>query len=78
MSPRVSSSLLADHVGGMRHEERRRGKEARRSKLRIEKRGRASTTSMDPERTIKTGVLHFRDTDRGLGNNRMKVTTFLS
>lgn len=26
------------------------------SKLRKEKRGRASTTSMDPERTIKTGA----------------------
>lgn len=61
MSPRVSSSLLANHVGGMRHEERRWGKEARMSKLRIEKRGRASTTSMDPERTIKTGA-HTRTT----------------
>lgn len=61
MSPRVSSSLLANHVGGMRHEERRWGKEARMTKLRIEKRGRASTTSMDPERTIKTGA-HTRTT----------------
>lgn len=60
MSPRVSS-LLANHTGGMRQEERRWGKEARMSKLRIEKRGRASKTSMDPERTIKTGA-HTRTT----------------